>query len=120
MPLKPEDFDGEKFAKKYNLDPFTDFRDDGKGNIICPSLPNLTDADLLDCIVDPPSPFIKFDKPVLAPDFIVATPPINPDPEQALLDAIAEMEKGEGSPKSLYIMLGGVTKYLKSKKDKLK
>lgn len=54
MPLKPHNFDGEKFAKKYNLDPFGDFYDDGKGNIICPSLPNLTDTDLLDCLLDPP------------------------------------------------------------------
>lgn len=47
---KPADFDGVKFATKYGLDPMKDFYDDGNGNLICISLPNLTDADLLDCV----------------------------------------------------------------------
>lgn len=95
--IKPVNFDGAKFAAKYNLDPFKDFWDDGKGNIIYPSLPNLTNADLLDCIVDPPNPYTEFDKPIKAPDFIVATPPIKDNPEEALDEAVAEMEKGEGN-----------------------
>jgi len=116
----PPDFDGAKFAKKYSLDPLTDFYDDGHGNLACPSLPNLTETDLLDCIVDPPSPFIEFDKPVAAPDFFVSTPKINDDPELALDEAIAEMEKGEGTEKSIPLIVLSLAKYLASKKSKLK
>lgn len=49
----PVNFDGEKIRIKYNFPP----SERGlfwveAGDLICPSLPNLTDADLLDCIVD--------------------------------------------------------------------
>ena len=67
--------------------------------------------------------FVPIETPALyADDVFVSSRDIkdDPDPEKALLNAIAEMEKGAGNPKSLYIMLGGVTKYLKSKKNKLK
>ena len=64
--------------------------------------------------------FVEFDKPVQAPDFIVATPPIKDDPEEALLEAIAEMEKGQGNPKSVALIALSLAKYLKSKKNKLK
>lgn len=101
MPLKPLNFDGEKFAKKYNLDPFRDFYDDGKGDIICPSLPNLTNTDLLDCIIDPPRQ-------------------INDDPEKALDEAIAVMENSAESPKSIAFISLSIAKYLKSKRNKLK
>lgn len=112
-------FDGYKFAKKYNLT-IADFRDDGKGVIVCPSLPNLTDADLLDCTLDPPLNHIPFDKPIKAPDFIVATPSVHPDPEQALDEAIAETKKGAGSEKSIALIVLSVAKYLEAKRIKLK
>lgn len=48
----PYNFDGSKFAKKYNLSTF-EFYSDGV-NLICPSLDNLTSEDLVDCIADPP------------------------------------------------------------------
>ena len=43
-------FDGKKFAEKYNLD-YMDFII-VEGELICPSLPDLKDADLLDCVAD--------------------------------------------------------------------
>lgn len=46
----PVNFSGQKFAIKYNLDPLTDFRVEDD-ILFCPSLPNLTDSDLLDCVV---------------------------------------------------------------------
>ena len=46
----PVDFDGAKFAVKYNLTRF-DFRVEG-GELICPSLPALQESDLVDCVVD--------------------------------------------------------------------
>lgn len=50
MTTIPPNFDGAKFAAKYNLSVF-DFHIEGD-QLVCPSLPNLTGADLLDCIVD--------------------------------------------------------------------
>ena len=50
MPTIPYDFDGSAFETKYNLTRF-DFMVDGD-QLVCPSLPNLTDADLLDCVVN--------------------------------------------------------------------
>lgn len=47
----PLNFDGDKFAKKFNLS-ISDFRCDGE-YLICPSLDNLTSEDLLDCIAGP-------------------------------------------------------------------
>lgn len=118
--IKPYNFDGAKFAKKYNLDPLKDYWDDGNGNIVCPSLPNLTDSDLLDCVtVWAPPTVHEFDLPVKAPDFLVATPKINPDPE--LVDeAIAEMKKGEGSEKSIALIVLSMAKYLEMKRSKLR
>lgn len=46
----PADFDGAKFTDKFDLD-IHDFHIDGD-QLSCPSLPNLTEADLLDCVVD--------------------------------------------------------------------
>jgi len=70
----------------------------------------------------PPQPetILAFDKPVKAPDFIVATPKINADPEAALDEAIAETEKGDGSEKSIALIVLSLAKYLKAKRDKLK
>ncbi len=46
----PANFDGEKFMEKYGLSP-TDFKVIN-GMLVCPSLPDLTAADLADCVVD--------------------------------------------------------------------
>lgn len=62
----PDNFNGAKFAQKYNLDPMKDFWSDGV-NLICPSLPNLTDNDLLDCIGDTFPTEEKFPTPISAP-----------------------------------------------------
>ena len=49
----PEKFDGKKFSEKYNLDTLNgDFWIDQSG-LVCPSLPDLTDADIADCVVTP-------------------------------------------------------------------
>lgn len=80
-------------------------------------------ADVLAVILahDPtPDNFIEFPKAVKAPDFIVSTPPINPDPEAALDEAIAEMERGEGNPKSIALIALSLARYLKEKRGKLK
>jgi hypothetical protein len=47
----PANFNGKKFAAKYNLIS-NDFRLEGT-TLFCEKLPNLTDADLLDCITTP-------------------------------------------------------------------
>lgn len=62
----------------------------------------------------------NFIYPISAPDFIVQTPKINSDPEKALDEAIAEMEKDKGSPKSVALIALSMAKYLKAKKTKLK
>jgi hypothetical protein len=49
----PKDFDGARFAEKYSLAK-EDFHIDGNGDFQCPSLPNLKDNDLLDCLLGPP------------------------------------------------------------------
>ncbi len=64
--------------------------------------------------------YTVFDKPVKAPDFIVATPPVNPDPEKALDEAIAEMEKGEGNPKSIALIALFMAKWAKAERVKNK
>lgn len=50
MPTVPNNFDGDKFLSKFNLKEghFYILGD----QLICKSLPNLTDTDLLDCVVD--------------------------------------------------------------------
>jgi len=48
MKIDIKKFDGEKFEKKYNLNPETDFRVDGD-NLICDKLPDLKAEDLEDC-----------------------------------------------------------------------
>lgn len=53
-------------------------------------------------------------------DLFVSSPKINDDPEKALDKAIAEMEKGEGNPKSIALIALSLAKYLKSKQNKLK
>jgi len=50
MPVIPNNFDGAFFMSKFAKGQF-DFRVDGD-QLICPSLPNLTDEDIADCVVD--------------------------------------------------------------------
>jgi len=53
--VKPNgNFDGAKFARKYNLDPMSDFIIDASGYLQCPFLPELTAEDIADCVLDPP------------------------------------------------------------------
>ena len=54
----PENFNGSKFAAKYSFstDPMEQgeqFWLDEQGLLICPSLPDLTEADIADCVDDP-------------------------------------------------------------------
>lgn len=48
----PPGFNGEKFSKKFNLDPssYADFHVETGNVLVCPSLPDLTEADLADCV----------------------------------------------------------------------
>jgi len=50
MPIIPPNFNGEKFTNKYGLDDHAFY--EYNGQLICITLPNLTDADLLDCTND--------------------------------------------------------------------
>lgn len=50
MPIIPNNFDGDFFNNKFNKTRF-DWRVED-GNLICPSLPNLTEEDLIDCVVN--------------------------------------------------------------------
>lgn len=46
----PDGFNGAKFARKFNLDHFTDFVLRPGGILDVPSLPDLTESDLTDCV----------------------------------------------------------------------
>ena len=121
----PDNFDGAKFAQKYNLNPFTDFYSDGNGNLICPSLPDLTDADLLDCLTDPPSPYAVFDTPIQTPalyaeDIFVSSRYIKDDPEEAFQEALQESQKQKGQPKSLDLISRSMLKALEKSRDEIK
>lgn len=121
----PFTFDGAKFAKKYNLDPFKDFHDDGNGYLICPSLPDLTDADLLDCIADPLQDKEIFSKPIQTPaiyadDVFVSSRKIKDDPDEALQEAINEAEKPEGTAKSLDLIARSTIKIVEQQRRKIK
>jgi len=121
----PANFDGQKFASKYNLDPFTDFYSDGNGNLICPSLPNLTDADLLDCITDPPSQYEVFKKPIQTPalyaeDIFVSSRKVKDDPDEAFEEAKQETRKPKGQPKSLDLISRSTLKALEQSREKIK
>ena len=50
MKINSITFDGEIFAEKFNLD-IDDFWVDGD-ELFCPKLPNLTEKDVEDCILD--------------------------------------------------------------------
>jgi len=47
--IVPENFNGEKFAVKFNLSPF-DFSVVGDGYLDCPKLPNIKFKDIEDCV----------------------------------------------------------------------
>ena len=49
MPTIPNNFSGAKFVLKFGEIPFWA---DHRNTLICPSLPNLTDADIADCVID--------------------------------------------------------------------
>lgn len=57
----PANFDVEKFRTFYNLPPFNQARAfwiDCDGFLQCPLLPNLTEDDLTQFILDPPGPTV--------------------------------------------------------------
>lgn len=115
--IKPDNFDGAKFAAKYNLDPFRDFYDNGNGEIVCPSMPDLVDADLLDCLADPLPDKEIFSRPIQAPavyaeDIYVSSRDIKDDPNEALAEALTETKKRKGEPKSLDIISRSTLKAL--------
>jgi len=114
----PNNFDGAKFALKYNLRERGDFHDDGNGNLICPTLPNLKNDDLLDCIIDPPPSEQVFALPIRTPaiyaeDIFVSSRKIKDDPDEAFLEAITESEKPHGQDKSLDLITRSQTKIIK-------
>ena len=118
MPNIPNNFDGAKFALKYNLRERGDFHDDGNGNLICPTLPNLKNDDLLDCIIDPPPSEQVFALPIrtsaiYAEDIFVSSRKIKDDPDEAFLEAITESEKPHGQDKSLDLITRSQTKIIK-------
>jgi len=118
MPNIPNNFDGAKFALKYNLRERGDFHDDGHGYLICPTLPNLTNDDLLDCIIDPPPSEQVFALPIRTPaiyaeDIFVSSRKIKDDPDEAFLEAITESEKPHGQDKSLDLITRSQTKIIK-------
>jgi hypothetical protein len=60
---------------------------------------------LLDCIADPPPAELIFNKPIKAPDFIVASPKPKADPKEALAEAKGEARKGDGINKSIALIV---------------
>jgi len=48
----PNNFDGEKFANKYT----PEFYIDANGHLVCAAYPDLTLADIADCVVDATQP----------------------------------------------------------------
>lgn len=104
--IKPNNFDGRKFAEKYNLG-IDDFWDDGAGQIICPSMPSLTDDDLLDCVTVWVSPsYQEFDKPIKAPDFLIASP----EPEEDAVMALEAVSRENKKRKETAKTLGGMVR----------
>jgi hypothetical protein len=47
----PNNFDGKKFAEKFSLNKSAFFID-AEGELICPSIPDLSADDVADCLVD--------------------------------------------------------------------
>lgn len=61
---------------------------------------------------EPESPYQEFDKPVKAPDFIVASPDPKKNPKEALAEAIGEARKGKGQPKSIALIVLDLIEYV--------
>jgi len=68
-------------------------------------------------IPEPSAVITTFSEALTAPDFFVATPDINDDPEKALDEAIKEMEKGVGSPKSIALIALSMAKWAKMERE---
>ena len=121
----PFGFDGSKFAAKYNLDPFKDFYIDGSSFLVCPSYPDLIASDLLDCLVDTPSPYEVFYKPIQTPalyaeDIFVSSRDIKDDPDEAFAEALQETRKEKGQPKSLDLITRSALKALERSREDIK
>lgn len=62
-----------------------------------------------------PVPSIEvFNVPILAPDFMIATPKIKDDPLEALQEAKNEAKKGEGQNKSMGLMVLSMMRHYES------
>lgn len=55
---------------------------------------------------------IVYDKPIQAPDFIVASPKPKTNPKEALFKAVGEARKGHGVPKSSMTILLNLIEYI--------
>ena len=56
--------------------------------------------------------FIEYQKPIKAPDFIVASPKPKDKPSEALVEAVKEARKGHGIPKSSMTILLNLVEYI--------
>lgn len=56
--------------------------------------------------------FIEYQKPIKAPDFIVASPKPKDKPSEALVEAVKEARKGQGIPKSSMTILLNLVEYI--------
>lgn len=123
MVKKPKNFDGKKFCEKYNLTVIDFYAEDD--NLICPSLPDLVDADLLDCLPDPPPDKEIFSLPIQAPaiyadDIFVSSRDVKDDPDEAFVEAKAETEKAKGEPKSLDLISRSTLKAVEKAREEIK
>jgi len=108
MPKIPHNFDGGKFAAHYGISTYDFTVMSESGELVCESLPKLTDEDLsLFVVVDKPQKSEEiFDLPIRAPsitvgDLFVESRNIKDDPDEAMDEAMAEADKGKGKAKSL-------------------
>ena len=63
-------------------------------------------------VVVPEPEFIEYQKPIKAPDFIVASPKPKDKPSEALVEAVKEARKGQGIPKSSMTILLNLVEYI--------
>ena len=63
-------------------------------------------------VVVPEPEFIEYQKPIKAPDFIVASPKPKDKPSEALVEAVKEARKGHGIPKSSMTILLNLVEYI--------
>lgn len=62
---------------------------------------------------DLPKIYVEYSKPIKASDFIVSTPKIKDDPDEAFLEAITESEKPHGEAKSIDLITRSQNKMIK-------